>query len=131
LFSQNSTYYDYSFDLLDTGRYYLLFDRLMAYWQQKLHGRILEIEYEAIVEQQEESTRRLLDFCGLGWHEDCLRFEENPAPVATASAVQVRAPMYRSSVRRWRHYEPQLADLLQLFDTAGIGYGGRNATKMA
>jgi len=74
-------------------------------------------------------TRQLLDFCGLDWHERCLRFEENSAPVATASAVQVRAPMYRSSVQRWRHYEPQLEGLLQLFDAAGIGYGGRNVTK--
>jgi tetratricopeptide (TPR) repeat protein len=129
LLSRNSAYYDYSFDLLDIGRYYLRFNRLMAFWQASLADRILEISYEDLVGQQEAMTRRLLDFCGLGWHEDCLRFEENSAPVATASAVQVRAPMYRSSVRRWRHYEPQLAELLQLFDAAGIEYGGRNATK--
>ena len=129
LLSRNSAYYDYSFDLLDIGRYYLRFNRLVAFWQRALPDRILEVSYEDLVEQQETVTRQLLDFCGLDWHERCLRFEENSAPVATASAVQVRAPMYRSSVQRWRHYEPQLEGLLQLFDAAGIGYGGRNVTK--
>jgi tetratricopeptide (TPR) repeat protein len=125
LFSQNSAYYDYSFDILDTGRYYLLFDRLVAFWQRSIPGRILEIAYEDVVSAQEASTRRLLEFCGLSWNEACLRFEENAAPVATASAVQVRAPMYRSAMQRWRHYEPQLSELLSLFDEAGIAYGGR------
>ena len=130
LLSRNSAYYDYSFDLLDIGRYYLRFNRLMSFWQTQLPGRILEVSYEDLVGNQEACTRRMLQFCALEWHEDCLRFQENRAPVATASAVQVREPMYRSSVQRWRHYEPQLADLLQLFDAAGIAYGGRNVTKV-
>lgn len=120
LFSLDSPYYDYSFDLLDTGRYYLRFDRLMAYWKQRLPGRILEIQYEDVVANQEASTRQLLDFCGLEWDEACLRFEENASRVATASAVQVRSPIYRSAVQRWRHYEAHLEDLLQLLESGGV-----------
>jgi hypothetical protein len=125
LLARNSPYYDYSFDLLDIGRYFLHFDGLMAFWRETFPDRILEVRYEDLVAGQEASTRRMLEFCGLGWHDDCLRFEANEAPVATASAVQVRAPIYSSSVRRWRHYEPQIQGLLQLFDEAGIDYGGR------
>jgi tetratricopeptide (TPR) repeat protein len=120
LFAQTSPYYDYSFDLLDTGRYYLMFDQLMAHWRHVLPGRILEIDYEAIVEDQESSTRRLLDFCGLPWEEACLRFESNDAPVATASAVQVRSPIYRSALKRWQRYQQQLAPLRKLLEDGGV-----------
>ncbi|OOG62183.1 sulfotransferase [Rhodanobacter sp. B04] len=120
LFALQSTNYDYSFDLLDTGRYYVLFDRLMAHWQRLFPGRILEVDYETLVDSQENSSRQMLEFCGLSWDDACLRFEDNPAPVATASAVQVRRPMYRSSVKRWKHYEAQTADLQKLLIDAGI-----------
>jgi hypothetical protein len=120
LFTLNSPYYDYSFDLLDTGRYYLLFDSLMAFWQQRFPGRILEISYETIVDQQESSTRDLLEFCGLEWHDACLRFEDNVAPVATASAVQVRSPIYRSAIQRWKRYEGELQPLKRLLLAGGI-----------
>lgn len=120
LFAQATPYYDYSFDLLDTGRYYARFCRLMAQWRRVLPGRILEIDYEAIVEAQEDTTRRLLAFCGLPWHDACLRFEENAAPVATASAVQVRSPVYRSALHRWKRYEARLAGLRALLEAEGI-----------
>lgn len=120
VFALESPYYDYSFDLLDTGRYYVLFDRLVAHWKRVLPGRILELSYEDLVDQQEAKTRELLAFCGLSWDEACLQFERNAAPVATASAVQVRSPMYRNAVKRWKRYEPQLANLLRLLAEAGI-----------
>jgi tetratricopeptide (TPR) repeat protein len=114
LFSLRSPFHRYSFDLMDIGRYYLLFDRMMAHWREVLPGRILEIDYEDLVEHQEASTRRLLAFCGLDWHDDCLAFERNTAPVATASAVQVRSPIFRSGLGRWRKYEAELAPLREL-----------------
>lgn len=120
LFAQSSPYYDYSFDLMDTGRYYLLFEQLMAHWRQAIPGRILEVDYESIVEDQEGSTRLLLDFCGLPWDDACLRFQDNQAPVATASAIQVRAPIYRSALQRWKRYESQLSELRELLEKAGI-----------
>jgi hypothetical protein len=120
LFSEKSPFYDYSFDLLDIGRYYVLFHQLMAHWQRVLPGRILQINYEELVESQELSSRRLLEFCGVSWRDECLRFEANSAPVATASAVQVRAPIYRSSLKRWKRYGEQLDGLRDLLLEAGI-----------
>jgi tetratricopeptide (TPR) repeat protein len=120
LFAQTSPYYDYSFDLLNTGHYYMLFDQLMAHWQQTMPGRILQINYEDLVENQETVTRRLLAHCRLDWNDACLRFEENESPVSTASAVQVRSPMFRSSLQRWKRYEPHLRELRELLESSGI-----------
>lgn len=120
LFARESGVHEYSFDLLDTGRYYVAFDRLMAHWQRLFPGRILEVQYESLVDEQEQGTRQLLEFCGLPWNDACLRFEDNPAPIATASAVQVRQPMNRGSVGRWRRYREQTADLLKLLVESGI-----------
>ena len=120
LFAASSPYYGYSFDLLDTGRYYVLFDRLMAHWRKAFPGRILEVQYETLVDSQEAVSRELLAFCDLPWDDACLRFEENPAPVNTASAVQVRAPVYRTALKRWKKYEPQLGPLLDLLRSEGI-----------
>jgi Flp pilus assembly protein TadD len=120
LFSARAPYYGYSFNLLDTGRYYVLFDRLMAHWREAFPGRVLEIEYETLVDSQETVTRELLAFCQLPWNDSCLQFENNPAPVNTASAVQVRSPVYRTSLKRWKKYEPQLGELLDLLRREGI-----------
>lgn len=123
-FTPNSPFFDYSFDLLDTGRYFVLFDRLMAHWQAVIPGRILEVDYETLVDTQEASTRRLLEFCGLAWNDACLDFVNNPSPVATASSVQVRAPIYRSSLQRWKKYGAQLDPLHRLLVDAGVKLAG-------
>jgi tetratricopeptide (TPR) repeat protein len=120
LFARGSPYYGYSFDLLDIGRYYIMFDRLMAHWQRAFPGRILEMEYESLIESQESSSRQLLEFCDLPWSDACLEFENNPAPVHTASAMQVREPVYRTALKRWKKYEPQLGELMKLLTDAGI-----------
>lgn len=120
LFAQGSQHYDYSFDLLDTGRYYLQFERLMRHWKRVLPGRILEVEYEQLVENQESETRRLLHHCGLEWNESSLAFDKNTAPVATASLAQVRKPLYRTAIHRWKRYEGQLDDLLELLEQGGV-----------
>lgn len=120
LFTLSSPFYDYSFDIEDVGRYYVMFDRLMQHWHRVLPDRILDVQYEDIVDAQESSTRRLLDFCGLPWDAACLRFEENAAPVSTASAVQVRSPLNRNSLQRWRRYESHLGGLRAILADAGI-----------
>lgn len=119
LFAPESPYFDYSYDLLDIGHYYILFDELMAHWTRIFPGRILEVGYEELVEHQEAVSRRIISHCGLEWDDRCLSFEKNASPVATASAVQVRAPLYRSSIDRWRRYEEQLAPLAELLRAAG------------
>ena len=120
LFAWQSPHFGYSFNLLDTGRYYALFDRLMAHWSTILSGRILEVRYEDLVSNQEAVTRLMLDFCGLAWDEHCLQFERNAAPVNTASLVQVRSPIYRGAIGRWRRYGPQLTELRTVLEGAGV-----------
>ena len=120
LFALSSPYYDYSFDVVDTARYYVLFDRLMAHWKAVFPGRIHEVRYETLVTSQEASSRALIAHCGLDWDDACLAFEKNAAPVTTASAVQVRSGMYTSALARWKRYEAQLAPLRSMLEEAGI-----------
>lgn len=120
LFGEDSPFHDYSYDLLDIGRHYIEFDRLMAWWRQQLPERVLEVDYEELVTNQEAVTRRILAHCDLSWNDACLRFEQNKAPVASASAVQVRQPIHRSSLDHWRHFKPELATLKALLAQAGI-----------
>ncbi|EIL93846.1 tetratricopeptide repeat-containing sulfotransferase family protein [Rhodanobacter spathiphylli] len=119
-FTESSPLHGYSFDLLDTGRYYILFDRLMAHWQRVLPGRILEVDYETLVTEPETSTRQLLEHCRLPWNDACLHSEHNRAPATTASAVQVRAPIHQAAVGRWKKYAAQLGELQELLGSAGI-----------
>ena len=119
LFALGFSYYDYAYDLLDTGRYYIAFDRLIAHWRRVLPGRVHEIGYENLIADQRAETERLLDHCGLDWQDGCLAFERNPAAVATASAVQVREPLYARAVGRWRRYEQELQPLIRLLADQG------------
>lgn len=116
LLSPDMPFFDYSFDLLDTGRYVLAFERLVAHWREAFSGRFLELRYEDLVADQAGQTRRLLEHCGLPWDDACLAFERNRAAVATASAVQVREPLHRDAVGRWRRYAPQLTELQALLE---------------
>ena len=120
LFALNSRYYAYSYDILDCGRYYLMFDRLIRHWDELFPDRILQINYEDIVEKQEKSSRELIGFCGLDWEDQCLDFEKNDAPVATASSAQVRQPVYRTALARWKNYTEQLEPLAALLREGGI-----------
>jgi len=103
--------YPFSYDLAETGQYYLAYQRLMEHWQLSMPGAIFSLSYEALIADQLGQTRRLLDFCGLEWQQACAQFHDNPAPTTTASAVQVRQPIYDSSLSQWRHYQAQLAPL--------------------
>lgn len=120
LFAVAFSYYNFTYDLEDIGRYYALFDRLLAHWRHVLPGKVLEVSYESLVAEQERTTRALLDFCGLPWEAQCLDFHTNAAPVATASSVQVRAPLYATAVGRWRRYAAQLEPLIAQLRATGI-----------
>jgi tetratricopeptide (TPR) repeat protein len=112
--------YPFSYDLQDIGRYYIAYRRLMDHWRATMPGVIHEVNYEALVSDQERETRKLLEFCGLEWQEACLEFQHNSAATTTASASQIRRPLYDSSVAQWRHYSTQLAPLRAALETAGI-----------
>jgi tetratricopeptide (TPR) repeat protein len=105
---------DYSYDLAEMGRYYRAYTDLMAHWRSVLpSGGMLDVVYEDVLDDPEGQARRLLDYCGLTWDSRCLDFHRNSRTVKTASAVQVRKPLFRSSVQRWRRYEPWLAPLMK------------------
>ena len=103
----------WAFDLRHIGLRIRQYQRIMAHWRSVLPVPILEIDYEETVADQAAQTRRLLDFVGLPWDEACLAFHRTERLVRTASVTQVRQPIYKGSVERWRHYEAALAPLLE------------------
>lgn len=113
--------YPFSYSLGELGRYWLAWNALMTHWRDVLPTeQYLEVDYEALVTDQESVSRRLVAHAGLAWEDACLSFERNPQPSLTASAAQVRQPIYRSSIGLWKHYRQQLAPLLERFQSAGI-----------
>ena len=110
---------EYSYDLEELGRYYRDYLRLMAHWRDAFAADMLEIRYEDLVDDQESTSRELIDHLGLDWDPACLDFHRNRRAVRTASSMQVREPIYDRSVQRWRHYEKQLAPLVSLLGAGG------------
>ncbi len=116
--------YPFSYDLADLGRYWLEYDRLMRHWKRHFAAdRLIEISYEDLVGAQEDTSRQLVSSSGLPWEHACLAFERNPQPSLTASAAQVRQPIYQSSVGLWRHYAGELEPLRAFFEAAGVDVG--------
>ena len=105
---------DATYDLAELGRHYMNYERLMQHWRSLLPaGSFFEVQYEDIVVDMEEQARRLIDYVGLEWNDACLDFHKNKRSIRTASVTQVRQPIYKTSVERWRNYEPYLAPLLE------------------
>lgn len=102
-FSTLFTAVPYSYDLGELGRYYRAYERLMAHWRGVLpESAILDVDYEMLVSDFEAEARRIVAYCGLPWDPACLSFYTSRQPIKTASAVQVRQPLYRTSIGRWR-----------------------------
>jgi tetratricopeptide (TPR) repeat protein len=101
----------FTLDLEDIGSYYRDYERLMAHWRAVKPLPMLEVVYEELVADVEGVSRQLVEFCGLPWDERCLRFYENPRTVRTVSKHQVRQPVYKSAIARWRRYEAHLDPL--------------------
>jgi tetratricopeptide (TPR) repeat protein len=101
----------FSYDLEDLGRYYRCYLSLMDHWDAVLPGKVLHVQYEDLVRDPEANIRELLAHCGLAFEPACLSFHETRRPVRTASAEQVRQPLYTAGVGYWRHFEKQLEPL--------------------
>lgn len=112
--------YPFSYDLEEIAQYYLAYRRLMEHWRSLLGQDLYDISYESLVADQSGETRKLLECCGLQWDDACLRFYLNGSPSTTASAAQVRHPIYDSSVSQWRAYDAQLSDLKRRLQAGGI-----------
>lgn len=103
----------YAYDFGTLARYYRLYRRVMAHWKTVFPGWILDVRYEDLVTDPVSQVRRILEFCGLPWNENCLKFHETNRSVSTLSATQVRQPLYSSAVQRWRKYERHLGPLIE------------------
>lgn len=112
--------YKFSYDLEALGRYYVAHERLAQHWRRLLGSRLIAVDYESMVADQEGQTRQLLDRLGLGFEQACLDFDRNKTASATASSVQVREKIHTRSVNRWRNFESQLRPLSRVLESAGI-----------
>ena len=111
----------YNTDLTKLGRYYRAYDRLMQHWHKVLPGRIFDNQYETLVADQEGQSRKLIAHCKLEWDEACLHYTENDRSVTTISRWQVRQPIYKTSMKRWKPYEKHLGPLIDaLGDLADV-----------
>lgn len=93
------------------ARRFQQYHRLMNHWKEVLPVPVHEVNYEETVADLESVARRLIEACGLPWEPACLEFHRTERPVRTASVMQVRQPVYKRSVARWRHYETELQEL--------------------
>ncbi|MBK1634252.1 tetratricopeptide repeat-containing sulfotransferase family protein [Rhodovulum adriaticum] len=108
----------YAYNLRDLGLYYRMFLELVAFWREKLPGRLYEIRYEDLIADPEGQARALIDACGLDWQDACLNFHQTRRQVKTLSLQQVRQPIYRSSMKAWQRYEDELAELVEALGDA-------------
>jgi tetratricopeptide (TPR) repeat protein len=109
----------FAYDLGELGRYYRSYAALMEHWRNVLpRGVMIEVQYEDLVTDIEGQARAVVDHCGLDWEDACLAFYKTLRPVKTASSVQVREPVYRTSIGRWRQFENFLQPLIQALNIA-------------
>jgi len=103
-----------SYDLVELAEYYLQYVGIMQHWDKVMPGKVLRVQYEDVVGDLESEVRRILDFCELSFEESCLDYHQNARPVSTASAEQVKQPIYDSAVEFWKNYEPHLDELKEI-----------------
>ena len=108
----------WSFELTELGQYYLDYQRIMSHWQKLFPGEIFTVQYEELVMEQEKVSKQLIDYLGLEWDEKCLDFHNNERDVRTISNMQVRQPMYKNSIDRWKPYEKHLQPLIEVLQQA-------------
>lgn len=111
-FQDFSGFLPFTYDLAHLGAYYNAYQRMMDHWRQVIETPILEVNYESMVADPETMIHSIIKFCGLPWHEQCLDFHESDRVVLTASYDQVRRPIYRSSIGRWKNYTDHLTPLI-------------------
>ena len=115
--NQNQTY-----DLYELGRFYRAYSLMMDHWKKVLpKGSFYEIEYEKLIEDTDAEARKLVEYCGLEWDDKCLEFHKHERSIRTASVTQVRQPIYKSSVARWKKYEKYVEPLIKGLGEAYTG----------
>ncbi|MDA9131265.1 sulfotransferase [Gammaproteobacteria bacterium] len=105
----------FTYSLNRISNYYLDYLEIMDHWDEALPGKIHRVQYEDMINNTEDEIRKLLDYCGVNFEKDCLNFFNNKRAVRTPSSEQVRQPIYNSSVKHWKNFEPYLGDLKEVF----------------
>ncbi len=106
----------YCYELDDVINYYELYKNLMEFWAKQLPNRIYDVDYELLTVNQEDETRKLINYIGLDWEEKCLSPQDNTRRVATASNIQIREKVYQGSSQQWKKYKPFLNGSLDYLD---------------
>ncbi len=114
------SFFKFAYSLENLGRYYVAQDRLRRHWQAVLKGRLLEVDYETLVTDQEGQTRAVLEGLGLEFEEACMNFEQNPTSSASASTLQVREKVHTQSVHKWKHFSDELEPLKNYLEQSSI-----------
>jgi tetratricopeptide (TPR) repeat protein len=112
--------YPFSYELGELATYYAAYDQLMGHWKTQISNQILEVSYEAFVENPASLGPTIAEHVGLDWTANMLKIEDNPTASATASAVQIRRPIYKTAAGRWRNYAKHLHPLVHALDAAGV-----------
>ena len=121
MYKQGFTWaFKFSYTLDGLGQFYVAYNRLLKHWKSVLGDRLIELEYEKLVTDQDNQTRNLLDKLGLEFEDSCLDFHKNEAASATVSSVQVRQKIHAGSVYRWKNYANELHPLKEYLENAGI-----------
>ncbi len=103
------THMPFSNNQKELAAFYALYEELMAHWDRVMPGRIYHLQYEELISNPEENVAKLLDYCGIKWQDECMNFHKTKRPVVTASALQVRKPIYKSAVKYWKNFEPYMS----------------------
>jgi len=111
---------DFAFDLEDLGRYYVSYQRLMAHWEQVMPGRFITVDYEVLVHDVTGEAQRVLAYLGLDWDAACALPHRSTNPMSSASARQVRQPVYTTSIGRWKPYRNFLELLIRALEQGGV-----------
>jgi len=119
IFFQNFLGLTYANNLRGIGMFYRQYRRIMAHWSEVLPSAPLDVVYEDVVKDPETVVRAILDYCGLSWDPNCLEFHNAKRVTITASAHQVKLPIYARSVGRWRNYEGYIQPLVDELDAGG------------
>lgn len=115
----NQSYY-FSYDLDELADYYAAYRHMMDHWHALMPGAILDVQYEQLVSDPHKVSRQIIDYCDLTWSEDLIDVNTRARPSSTASAAQIREPIYTSSVEKWRNFETELAPLAEKLGAAGL-----------
>lgn len=103
----------FTYDVYELGDYYKQYHKMMKHWHSVLPGKVLDVHYEDTVLDLEGQVRKILEHCGLPFEEQCLRYYETDRAIRTASSEQVRQPIYKGALGRWRRYEAHLDHWIQ------------------